>query len=331
MNDAITTFNRILLISLTMALCLGVAAVQARVIEKVAAVVNGEVITQTELDKAARDTLSEVRQNTPKSRLDEKLQAARQRILDEMIEDLLIKQKAEELQISVSEEDIDNAVATISSTNNLTVPELYRELERTGADREEYRRKLANQIRRSKLISYEIQSKIVVSEEEARDYYETEYTRQDTPRGYRLLQIGINWGGPESAADSKEKARKRLEGIRNLALQGQDFGELAKSFSELPSAKDGGDIGFFSEKEMAEAMRDTITGLEPGEISEIIETGKSFQFFRLLTRNLDGTPEFAPFDDVKEEIIDRLRQKGLEKRYDNWLKEIQEQAIIKKL
>ncbi|MCA1764980.1 MAG: peptidylprolyl isomerase, partial [Desulfobulbaceae bacterium] len=205
------------------------------------------------------------------------------------------------------------------------------ELERTGADRKEYRRKLANQIRRSKLISYEIQSKIVVSEEEARDYYETEYTRQDTQRGYRLLQIGISWGGPDSAADSKEKARKRLEGIRNLALQGQDFGELAKSFSKLPSARDGGDIGFFSEKEMAEVMRDNITGLEPGEISEIIETGKSFQFFRLLTRNLDGTPEFAPFDDVKEEIIDRLRQEELEKRYENWLKEIQEQAIIKKL
>ncbi|MFN2367794.1 MAG: SurA N-terminal domain-containing protein, partial [Desulfurivibrionaceae bacterium] len=105
MTDSVTTFSRTLLLSLTMTLCLGVAAVQARVIEKVAAVVNGEVITQTELDKAAGDTLSELRQNTSESRLDEKLQAARQRILDEMIEDLLIKQKAEELQISVSEED----------------------------------------------------------------------------------------------------------------------------------------------------------------------------------------------------------------------------------
>lgn len=326
------TFPRLLLFSsITIAICFAAGIAQAKLVEKVAAVVNGEVITKTELDQAAKDTSNNIRKNTPPSELDEKLKEARQRILDEMIDELLIAQKAEELQLNVSEQEIDTAIGTISSGNNMSVAELYKELERTGVDREEYRRKLAKQIRRSKLINYEIQSKIVISEDKARDYYEKEYTRQETPKGYHLLQIGITWGTPKSASATKEQAEQRIEGLRKLALDGQDFRELAESFSELPSANDGGDIGFFTEQEMAKSMREIITDLEPGRISRIIENGNSFQFYQLLVKNLDGTPVFAPFPDVKEKIIDLLRQEELEKRHEQWLKEIKEQAIIKKL
>jgi peptidyl-prolyl cis-trans isomerase SurA len=314
-----------------MLICLNPCPSQARLVEKVVAVVNGEVVTQTELDKAGKNIFIQLRQSTPASELDEALGEARRRVLTDLIEDLLVGQKAKELRINITEQELDIAIAKISKDNGMTTAQLYKELERTGVGQEEYRRKLANQIRHSKLVNYEIRSKVVISEEKAREYYDTIYSKQKTAEGYHLLQIGLTWETPNSSSATKDKAHLRAEGIRKLAVAGQDFRELARSFSELPSAKDGGDLGFFTGAEMADSMKGIIIKLKPGQISEVIESRDSYQFYRLIAKNINGTPEFAPFADVSEEIFDRLRKEELDKRYDKWLKEIKDQAIIKEL
>jgi peptidyl-prolyl cis-trans isomerase SurA len=327
------TSCRYLHLILAVTILLGAAAGPARaeLVEKVVAVVNGEVITQTELEAEGKSLFIQLRQSTPAADLDETLAAARQQILGNLIDDLLISQKAKELRIDVSEAELDNAIAKISADNNLTEAELLAELAKTGRSLDGYRRKLANQIRHSKLVSYEVRSKIVISEEKAREYYETVYSQQPIPPGYHLLQIGLTWGTPGSAADTPAQARQKAEGLRKLATAGQDFRDLAHSFSELPSAKDGGDLGFFTEDEMAAEVRAVINGLEPGRLSEIIETPNSFQFYRVLARNLNGAPEYPPFAEIRDEILELLRQEELEKRYKKWLAEIKEQAIIKEL
>lgn len=316
---------------ITMLICLNANPGQARLIDKVVAVVNGEVVTQTELDTAGKSIFRQLQQRTPAAELEETLAKARHQVLTGLIEDLLVGQKAKELGINVKEQDIDAAIARISEDNGLTSEQLYAELQKTGVSREEYHHKLEGQIRRSRLVSYEVQSKIVISEEKAREYYDTVYSKQKTAAGYHLLQIGLTWGTPESSADTPDKAGTRAAGIRNLALAGQDFRELARSFSELPSAKDGGDLGFFAEDEMAEEMKAAIIGLSPGQTSELVKTSNSYQFYRLLTKNINGTPEFAPFADVSAEIMEHLRQQELDLRYEKWLREIKDQAIIKEL
>ncbi|MEN8136284.1 MAG: SurA N-terminal domain-containing protein [Thermodesulfobacteriota bacterium] len=321
----------ILATTIYMLFCLNSSPVQARLVEKVVAVVNGEVITQTELAKEGKNIFNQIRQNTPASELDEALSKARHQVLTDLIEDLLVAQKAKELRINVTEQDLDSTIAKISQDNNLTVEQLYLELEKTGSSKEEYRHKLASQIRSSRLINYEVQSKIVISEEKAHAYYDTVFSKQETAKGYHLLQIGLTWGTPGSSSATKDKAKTRAEGIRNLAMAGQDFRELARSFSELPSAKDGGDLGFFAEDEMADYMKESIIGLNPGQTSALIETSDSYQFYRLITKNIDGTPNFAPFADVSAEIMEQLRREELDKRYKKWLHEIKAQAIIKEL
>ncbi len=319
------------ILTATILICLNSNPIQARLLEKVVAIVNGEVITQTELASASHNIFTQLRQSTPALELDEALAKARRQVLAGLIEDLLVNQKAQELRINVTEQDLDNAIAKISQDNSLTPAQLYIELQKTGVSKDEYRHKLASQIRRSRLVNYEVQSKIVISEEKAREYYDTVYSKQETTEGYHLLQIGITWGTPESSSDTQEKARTRAEGLRNLAIAGQDFRELARSFSELPSAKDGGDLGFFSGDELAEYMKEIIVGLKPGQTSVLIETPYSYQFYRLIAKNIDGTQEFAPFADVGAEIIEHLREEELNRRYKKWLQEIKDQAIIKEL
>lgn len=334
--DSLIGLNRLaaqfsLPIVVTILLCLTASPSQARLVDKVVAVVNGEVITQTELTKAGESIFRQLQQQTPPAKLDEALTKARHQLLTDLIENMLVGQKAKERGINVTEQDIDAAIDRISQDNGLTSEQLYSELKKTGVSKEEYRHKLEGQIRRSRLVSYEVQSKIVISEEKAREYYDTVYSKRETAAGYHLLQIGLTWGTPESSSATQDKAKSRTEGIRNLALAGQDFRELARSFSELPSAKDGGDLGFFAEDEMADGMKAAIVGLKPGQTSALVETTNSYHFYRLLTKNIDGTPEFAPFADVSAEIMKHLRQKELDLRYEKWLREIKDQAIIKEL
>ena len=326
-----TRFSLLALIPAIFLAFLLTAPCQAKLIDKVVAVVNGEVITSIELEQAAQAIVTKLRQTTPPAKLPEALAKAREATLDELIEGLLIVQKARELEIKVTTEDIDNSIKRIAADNGLTLEQLYKELAKSKIDEEQYRRKLGNQIRRSRLLNYEVGSRIVISEEKIRQYYDTVYTKQEVADGYHIVQMGFTWGTPQSSSSDKAGARQRAENIRKMVAEGQDFRELTRSFSDLPSRKDGGDLGFFKADEMADYMRKIIVDLQPGQISEVVEAPGSFQFFLLLARNIGDKAEIAPFELVSDEIRGKLGQEELQRNYQNWMKELREQALIKKL
>jgi len=112
-------------------------------------------------------------------------------------------------------------------------------------------------------------------------------------------------------------------------MGGQDFKQLARQYSDLPSAVDGGDIGAFQEDEMAEYMRDAVTSLKPGEISPVVESPNGYMLFKLLSSQEGKIITKVPYESVKEEIRNTLYQQEMEKRYDTWLEEIRNQAYIK--
>jgi peptidyl-prolyl cis-trans isomerase SurA len=146
--------------------------------------------------------------------------------------------------------------------------------------------------------------------------------------GYYLLQIGL---GVSGGRDGKEQARNKAMEVREAAINGQGFNQLAATYSDLPSAVDGGDIGVILENEMAPEMLRTVAALQPGDISPVMETASGFIFFKLLGVNRDGTITRAPFDSVKEEIFIILRKEEQEKLYSKWVEELREEAYIKEL
>ncbi|MCI5132926.1 MAG: peptidylprolyl isomerase, partial [Candidatus Electrothrix sp. EH2] len=188
-----------------------------------------------------------------------------------------------------------------------------------------YRKTLREQILRSKLIGYEVRSKVVIPDEEIQKYFEQHYNEQDNAEKYYVLQIGVSWSDR-----TKEDARKQIEAAYKLAQAGQDFTKLARQFSNLPSAVDGGDLGFFEKTEMAAYMRDAVTGLNSGELSPIIERPDSYMFFKILSNKEKGEGRERLLDEkIKKEIRDKLYKKKAEERYKKWLEKIQSEAYIK--
>ncbi|PLX47957.1 MAG: peptidylprolyl isomerase [Desulfobulbaceae bacterium] len=300
---------------------------QAEVIDRVVAVVNDGLITLSELNSEGALHFDRIRQQVPPEQRAETLAAARQEILQGLIERKLIEQRAAERGIEVSDEEVDLQYYRMMEQNNLSEEEFTAELAKAGLTPAGYKKNLHSQILRQRLLSIEIHSKVVVTDEEIEEYYHNEYgqTKDD---GLHILQIGCQWG-PGGKSASKEEARRRARQLRGMVQAGENFQEIAQSYSELPSAADGGDIGVFKRDELSPAMREGLADLRPGEISELIEHNDSFQFFKVLSAKSGNIITQAPLESVHEEIRDLILQRKLKEKFDKWLVLLRENSYIK--
>ena len=306
----------------------------AEVVDKVVAVINDEVITLSELEDETNSIFKSITKENPGAPVAEALQKAREIALNGMIEQHLIQQKAKKYNVSVTDEDVTAAYEKMRTGMSLTPEEFKHKLEISGLTEESYRSKLKAQILQSRLLSFDVRSKIIVTDEMILDYYDKNYTSRVDKGSYYLLQIGLSWpktDDTEKLASAKRETRDRIERVYKLAKNGQDFKSLAEKFSDLPSASDGGDIGTFTLDEMARSMRDAVGTLKPGEISEIVETPSGYQFFKLLSGEKNAIVVTASYESVKEEIRQKIFEEKLKAAYGEWVKKLKEEAYIKKL
>ena len=306
------------------------------VVDRVVAEVNNEVITLSEIEEEGKGLFRKIALEVPTQDRLSAIEQVRKDILRSMIDQKLIEQEAAKQGIMVTNEEIDLMIEQMLQASKITKEQLLDQLEENGVDEASYRSNVATQIYQNKLLNRDVRSKIVITEEAILDYYDTSYTKHIPEGGYYLLQIGIDWGetegddlAPGVIEQRKLSARQRAERVHKLARSGSDFKELARKFSDLPSAAEGGDIGVFEESEMASYMRSAVTSLNPGEVSAIIETPVGFQFFKLLSSKEGGIVTLAPYAQVKEEIRETLYNQELRKEFEEWIEEIRSEAYIR--
>ena len=308
----------------------------AELIDRIVAVVNDDVVTMSEVNEEGRAFFQKIKEQAPAGELSTALRRAREEVLDGLIEKKIIAQEALKQKVTVTDAELEAAVKQMVATNNMSPEQFRDQLRKVGMTEEVYRDNLKNQILQSKLVNYEVRSKIIITDDMILDYYDTRYTKHMDQGGYYLLQMGFVWKkdpkNPEKIDPAaKLDAKKKAERLRSLVESGQDFSTLAKKFSELPSAADGGNIGTFQKEEMADYMRSAVTSLTPGQVSPVVETPDGYQFFKLLSSQEGGVVFQAPYESVKEEIKKTLYDEKLKEAFDSWVKKIKEAAYIKKM
>ena len=300
----------------------------AEVVDRVVAIVNEDLITLSELNQEGALHMQKIREQAPVEQRAEALKQLRQQLLSSMIDRMLIEQRATKRGIYVSNEEIEMQYFRILEQNNIDEKEFTEKLGQAGLTPELYKRNLKSQITRQRLLNREVNSKIVISDAQIELYYLTEYGQESTSDGIHILQIGCLFAS-NSDAEAKHDAQRRVKQLRGMVLAGENFQEIAKNYSDLPSASDGGDIGVFMKNELSREMRQGLSGLHPGEISAIIETGSSCQFFKILSSKSGNTITQAPLDLVRDEIIAILREKELKEKFDKWVIQLREHSYIK--
>lgn len=308
--------------------------VVSEIVDKVIAVVNDDVITLSELEKETEGIYSRVAQSESEENVLTAINKARNDALDSMIDQRLIQQKADQLGVNVSPGEVDAAFEQMRTRNNLSPDEFILKLHESGLSEEAYRKRLQESILQNKLLSIDVRSKIVVTDDMVQDYYNNSYLPEMGGETYYLLQIGLDWDANLSGEElqkAKNEAKNTAEKARNLALEGKDFKQLARDFSNLPSAEDGGDLGTFTLDEMASAMKDAVKNLQAGQISPILETSAGYQFFKLLSKEKNPSVTTTPYDEVKEDIKEKLYDEKLKKTFKQWVDDLKNNAYIQKL
>lgn len=326
--NAFTSCLRGVALSLALGLSLsGSTAFAGNVLDRVVAVVNDEIILDTEVLTAteleARQALAGVERDSSEGqrRYDE----LRRRVLDSQIEKLLVAQYAREQKIYVTEDEMRSAIKDVVKNNNLTDESQLREaLKSQGLPWDSYSSMLRQQLLQLKVVNTAVRSRVTVGDDEVRSYY-AQTVRQvaGDQLQVRIQQVVIpvaKDAPPTLVAEKRSKAAKVVEGARS----GQDFLTLCQKFCE-DGAKGDGDTGLVPRSDLPSELREVVTTMDPNDVRGPVRSERGFHIVRLVEKK-DG--EVRPFEEVKETLRRQLYEQQVEKAVTAWLKELRRKAHV---
>jgi len=293
------------------------AASGAEVVDRVVAIINDSIITLSELNAAAAIVLDKLKKEGQGDAPG--IEELRPRVLEDLVEQKLIKQASDKAGIDVSDREIDNAIDDIKRQNrHMTQEQLMLALARSGLTYREYREQLKEQIRQVKFMNMEFRSKISVQDEDIENYYRQHIDDYYEAPKYRISCIVIS-------PDDRQLMEKRIEVVREALAEGRDFAELARLYSDGPNADGGGDLGRLSSGELDPEIEKTALALGPGEVSEPLERPEGTYIIKL-NEGLRADP--IPLERVRGIIRETLFSKAMEERFNFWLAEQKKLAHI---
>jgi len=293
---------------LTIVILLITGFLPAEVLDRIIAKVGRDIILESELEtrkqqlKAAEMLTDEIQE------ID---------ILNEMIESKLILQKARSEQYEVDELDINNLAQEqinrisqdfkdyaefekiLMNEMGLTVPEL----------KEFYIEMITEQRLKDQIISSEIKTKVHITEAEIEEYFNEH--QSEIPLKPAHDQIGMIMREIKVSKDTREKALKEMNSIKDRLDEGEDFSSILNHLSDFGENISGGDLGFFGKGKMIKSFEEAAFSLRPGEVSEIVETMFGFHIIKMEERRDDEIRVTHILKEVEITEEDILRTKEL--------------------
>ncbi|MBF0603985.1 MAG: peptidylprolyl isomerase [Nitrospirae bacterium] len=263
--------------------------VRAGTLDKIAAIVEAQVIsdqpvqpkiiTQSEVDELIRPAMEEMR----KKGEDFDLEALRKRGLEELIVRKLRDQKAAQLGVTVTDEDVDEIIAQVERKNNLPQGGLPAALRRDGIDYDRYRLQLNDQLLENRLQKRIIAPLVTVTDEELRILFNQTPTDQTREEEVHLGQILLDIPAG-SSADAVEQLQEKASKLVASLREGKSLSSLASQYSIDPSGLKGGDVGWFKKGELPEKLEGVVFHMQKGEISEPLRSPDGFHIFKMIER-----------------------------------------------
>ena len=297
----------------------------AKVIEKIVAVVNGDIIILSELKEISVPYLEKMKSKFSLDHNEEQIRKTERRILDQLIDERLVKQEADRLKIVIEEKEVDLAIRDMMESSKLTEDQFKQVLVEEGMTLEKYKEQLKNQLQKMRLLEQEIKSKVQVTNEEIKDYYNKHRSSFDTPLEIRLQQI-LLMVPPEAGEQEINQIREKAEEILQKIRKGEDFNTMVKLYSQDSYAAAGGDMGVFRRGELVSVIDEAAFSLNVGEVSPVIQTSLGFHILRVLEKRDRGK---MTEEERLKEIEGIIYNKKVESKYKQWLKELRKKSYIK--
>ncbi len=318
----------------------GVPSVQSKsgIIEKIIVKVNGEILTQSELESEQIKSLQEqqnakvvdAKQLSTDAGLAKALQEITPQLLVDAVDDLLIVQYGRELGVKFTEDRFKQALDNVKKENKLDDAQFKKALEQEGITLEELREQFERQWL-VQAVESEVMRGMSLTDEEARQYYKAHPDEFMKPPTVTLREILVTVptetvGGQQGFNAAKdEEAKEKIIAIRARAMKGEDFATLVAEASEAGTKANGGVVGPMLAEDLAPAVSAAVTKLKPGEITDPLRLGNGYRIFKLETRTL---AEVEAFDKVRNQISQRIYDSRLGTETEKFLAKLRAQALI---
>jgi peptidyl-prolyl cis-trans isomerase SurA len=294
------------------------------VLNRVAATVNGEVVTQAELEQRAGDEWKKATLLPAGPERDRAVALVLRRSFEVVLAEKLFHAQALLLQIEVSEEQVTAAIEDIKKRNNADDKMLDGMLAEQGMTRAAFREQIRSQLESYNVLSAKVRSKVKLSEEDVKNYYQRHPGEFAGEEELHVRHILIPLA---EAAALMEVGRATLAGeqARQRVAGGEPFAEVAKAVSKGPGASDGGDLGWLRRGTMQRSLEEVVFGLKDGELSKLVRAGPGLHLFKVEERRQGGGKSF---EQAKDEIRDRLSMEQTQAYREQYLGELKRDAVI---
>lgn len=276
---------------------------------QVIATVNGEVVSRADFEKELSRELQGL-EGQP-SRTPEQIEPYKQALLDTMVTRAVLLQTAQKSGVTVSPEEIDRRVLALAS--EYPAESFDAALNQGQLSKDELQRNTKNQLIIERLFQEQVYTRVGVTEEAIRRYYDEHADEFQEPEQVHAQQIVVK------GLDDAKKLQQQL-------WAGKKFSDLARRYSLTPDAKVGGDLGFFARGVMPPQFDEVVFKLAPGSVSEVVSTDYGFHLFKVIEKKPQRKKELS---EVRAEIEQKLLAELREKGQAEYVKALKEKAAVK--
>lgn len=312
---------------LSIALVLALAALpaiadQKQATESKVATVNDVVITQAQFDLEMGRVQERFRQSG-RSPGQPELAQIRQAVLDNLIARELLYQESKKKGFKGNEEEVNGQLKALRARFP-SEAEFQTGLTKMNITEADLRSQIEQDITIRQFINDTFVDKVTVSEAEIKAYYDNNPQFFTKPEQIRASHILIKVE-PQADAMQKDRARKALKKVHQKLQTGEDFGALAKEFSQGPSAPKGGDLGFFGRGQMVKPFEDKAFAMKTGEVSDIVETQFGYHLIKVTDKKPESTLTFV---EVKERLGEHLKQQKVQQEIGAYVEKLRVDAKV---
>ena len=315
----------------------------AGVVDRVAAVVNGDVITLSEVYELGDEFIE---QRAAEEDSEAGRRAGELEVLDSLVLRRLISQEIERLGLDVTEVELDRAIDDIAQRNGMAREQLELEIERTGLPWSEYRLELKENLRQMKFNQAVMQPRITVNEDELKDAFKRLINAADLPEVVELGAIFLTApllppeidpstltpeqrrevrqlvGEAESAAAMQAE---KIAAIQERIAGGEAFADIAALADEGPYGAQGGKMGIYRQGELVSTLDAPAFALEVGQLSEPVVTGQGVFLLYVFDRYPEEPP---PFEEVRDRLFEQVYSERIEEETEIWYQQSRRKSAV---
>lgn len=312
--------------ALALAGLLGPAAAPAvggqEVVEEIVALVNDDIITLSDYRQMFDLRIAQLRaEQLPPEEYDKAYESVKKGLLDYMITEMLLLQKAKELGLNVGEQ-IKGMIQKIKEDNNLaTDADLRRAVEQQGLPYEVWLKQYEDGMMREGVLYTEVARAIVLDDAEVVQYYKKNPAEFTVPTEYKLNAVYL---AAETRSAGENEALKAA--VDAKLKGGASFADTAAELSDPPMKDAKGELGTFKHGELDQTLEAAVEKLKAGERSAWVSTKNGWYLLQLAEKKESA---LRPFDEARKEVEDKLYNQKRAVKSEVYIKKLREQSYVK--